>query len=311
MSDFVVTDGKVGVRSGAKLSTLTVEAKPSFTLSGTVAKSAASSTLAGTGTLFISEVGIGDRLLVPGGTGETRIVTAIASDTSLTVNSDFENTASGQTATCFPGVARFERSDHTSPVLISDQGNLYVNTVVPVTTSRPGPLVHIHATTVGEVEPYSLVFTEESSFPAEGMGIKQEGPGLLLFNKIADSGESEIFGVGDDTMLYNVGHLVSATVVDANYTLQRIDFVVFVDAGVSGVTISLPDVNDEGRREWCVIKVAGAGDVTVSPDGSNTINGVNASKTISTQWSGLRLFGLVAERNGNGVGWVATAMPAA
>jgi hypothetical protein len=42
----------------------------------------------GSGTAFLSEVSIGDELVV---SGETRIVTAIASDTSLTVDSAFSD----------------------------------------------------------------------------------------------------------------------------------------------------------------------------------------------------------------------------
>ncbi len=57
------------------------------TLTGSI-DPAASTTVPGSGTAFLSEVSIGDELVV---SGETRIVTAIASDTSLTVDSAFSD----------------------------------------------------------------------------------------------------------------------------------------------------------------------------------------------------------------------------
>ena len=57
------------------------------TLTGSI-DPAASTTVPGSGTAFLSEVSIGDELVV---SSETRIVTAIASDTSLTVDSAFSD----------------------------------------------------------------------------------------------------------------------------------------------------------------------------------------------------------------------------
>ena len=54
----------------------------------------ASTTVTGVGTAFLSEVSIGDELVV---SGETRIVTAIASDTSLTVSLAFSNNSNDAT----------------------------------------------------------------------------------------------------------------------------------------------------------------------------------------------------------------------
>lgn len=68
-------------------------------LTGTVSKTAASATLTGSSTLFTTELSVGQVISVPGTAAEKRVVIAIASNTSLTVNSPFVNTASGQTAT--------------------------------------------------------------------------------------------------------------------------------------------------------------------------------------------------------------------
>lgn len=66
-------------------------------LTGTVSKNG-TATLTGSSTLFSSELSVGQVISVPGTTTEKRVVTAIASNTSLTVATAFVNTASGQTA---------------------------------------------------------------------------------------------------------------------------------------------------------------------------------------------------------------------
>lgn len=68
-------------------------------LTGTAAKTNGSAVLTGTGTLFTSQLSVGQVIDVPGGATERRVVTSITSDTSLTVNSNFANTSSGQTVT--------------------------------------------------------------------------------------------------------------------------------------------------------------------------------------------------------------------
>ena len=69
-----------------------------FTLTGSI-DPAASTTVPGSGTAFLSEVSIGDEIIV---SGETRIVTAIASDTSLTVSLAFSNNSNDATPDCNP-----------------------------------------------------------------------------------------------------------------------------------------------------------------------------------------------------------------
>lgn len=70
-------------------------------LTGTVAKSSSSNPtiLVGTGTLFTTELTVGQVIDVPGTATERRVVIFITDDTHLTVNTAFVNTASGQTAT--------------------------------------------------------------------------------------------------------------------------------------------------------------------------------------------------------------------
>tara|TARA_R100001369_G_scaffold35851_1_gene61166 strand:+ start:119 stop:628 length:510 start_codon:yes stop_codon:yes gene_type:complete len=69
-----------------------------FTLTGTI-DPAASVTVPGVNTLFLTEIAIGDEIIV---TGETRTVTAIASNTSLTVSAAFSNNSNDTTPDCSP-----------------------------------------------------------------------------------------------------------------------------------------------------------------------------------------------------------------
>ena len=69
-----------------------------FTLTGSIDPTA-STTVTGSGTKFLTELSIGDEIVV---SSETRIVTAIASDTSLTVSVATTNTANDATPDCNP-----------------------------------------------------------------------------------------------------------------------------------------------------------------------------------------------------------------
>jgi len=69
-----------------------------FTLTGSI-DPAASVTVPGVSTLFTTEVGIGDEILV---STETRTVSKTTSDTSLTVTSAFSNNANDATPDCNP-----------------------------------------------------------------------------------------------------------------------------------------------------------------------------------------------------------------
>ena len=70
----------------------------SFTLTGSI-DPAASATVPGVNTLFLSEISIGDEIVV---SSETRTVSAIASNTSLTVSAATTNTANDTTPDCNP-----------------------------------------------------------------------------------------------------------------------------------------------------------------------------------------------------------------
>lgn len=61
----------------------------------------------------------------------------------------------------------------------------------------------------------------------------------------------------------------------ADYTFDTTDAVVFATGGVPGITITLPAANSAGQIAIVVKTDSGAGAVTVSRAGSDTINGAN------------------------------------
>ena len=69
-----------------------------FTLTGTI-DPIADQTVTGVGTAFLTELSIGDEIVV---SGETRIVSSIESDTSLTVSVAFSNNSNDATPDCNP-----------------------------------------------------------------------------------------------------------------------------------------------------------------------------------------------------------------
>jgi len=77
---------------------------PYVVLTGTVSKTGGTKNLAGVGTLFLSEVQVGQMIRVPGTAADYRIVATIADNTHLTVTANFTSpSSSGQTAWIVPG----------------------------------------------------------------------------------------------------------------------------------------------------------------------------------------------------------------
>ncbi len=78
---------------------LALTGRASFTATGTVSTTATSRTVTGSGTAFLSEVGVGDKVTVG---AETMTVVAVGSDTSLTAESGFTSSNSGASMTVAP-----------------------------------------------------------------------------------------------------------------------------------------------------------------------------------------------------------------
>jgi hypothetical protein len=123
---------KVGIGTTDKLSKLTVKGNSSFSATGTVSKTNGSADVTGSGTHFLTEVGIGDRILVPGTDNETVEVISISSDTLLTTYANFTHDASGQTATIYPSLLRIENSSGQTKFIIDDDGGVGIGTSAPI-----------------------------------------------------------------------------------------------------------------------------------------------------------------------------------
>ena len=94
--------------------------KASAVLTGSI-DPAASTTVTGVGTLFTTELVVGDRITV---TGETRTVTAISSDTALTVDSAFSDNANDASPDVLYALYTARDSSNNLKFLVNDQGNM-------------------------------------------------------------------------------------------------------------------------------------------------------------------------------------------
>lgn len=97
-------------------------------LTGTI-DPAASTTVTGVSTLFTTELVIGDRITV---TGETRTVTAIASNTSLTIDIAFTNGANDTAPDKLAAVLVNRISDGTVKMVMNDLGYVGIGTTSPL-----------------------------------------------------------------------------------------------------------------------------------------------------------------------------------
>lgn len=92
----------------------------SFTATGTVSTSNGGVTITGVGTLFLSELSIGDQVTIG---SNIKIITAIASDTSATIAANETFSAnSAVSMTVLPGLMRLDNSSNATKVVIDGNG---------------------------------------------------------------------------------------------------------------------------------------------------------------------------------------------
>ncbi|MFB3922750.1 MAG: hypothetical protein ACE145_13580 [Terriglobia bacterium] len=119
---------KVGIGTRDTPAKLSVKGE-SFTASGTV--SASGTSVSGTNTLFKQEVDPGDRVTI---SGQTRTVTSVSSETSLTVDSAFSGSPSGSMIV-INQLLRVDDSSGNVRVFVTDQGNVGIGTGSPATSA--------------------------------------------------------------------------------------------------------------------------------------------------------------------------------
>jgi hypothetical protein len=102
----------------------------SYVLTGSI-DPIASTTVTGVGTAFLTELVIGDRITV---TGETRRVTAIASATSLTVDTAFSDNANDTSPDRLPAHLVSKDSSGNVELIITDESNVGIGVAGPAST---------------------------------------------------------------------------------------------------------------------------------------------------------------------------------
>ena len=131
-NDYVNINGRLGVGTSPLLK-LDVAGSGRFTgaatsvLTGSI-DATASTTVTGVGTLFSTELVVGDRITV---SGESRTVTAIASDTSLTVDTAFTDTANDASPDKLAAIFIARGSDSTLTMVQNNFGNIGIGTSSP------------------------------------------------------------------------------------------------------------------------------------------------------------------------------------
>lgn len=122
-NDVRVNGGRVGAGLGNDLAMLTGRGKTSFLLSsifgGTVSTTMGSNIVSGTGTRFLQDLGVGDRITIG---GVTDVITGIASETGLTTANNWGSNLSAQDATIDKAVFRLDKSDGGRTVVVDSRG---------------------------------------------------------------------------------------------------------------------------------------------------------------------------------------------
>ena len=321
VGDMVLADNQLGIGTTDHLSTLTVRTRPSFQLTGTLTKTEDSATVTGTGTKFLTELTIGDRIEVGGNYDAIRGVVAIASDTSLTVDTPHKITET-VTALAHPSTARFDAPDGTPQVVVNDGGNIGVGTMGPrgqLEINGPGahewawcPVVlRIHTPLSSDA--WSIVMSNDANDNAPGvalstMALDDDGGNTLsfrVFDGVNDAFEPVRIDGHGLVVLGSLTVLAQGIGTGATpYAVQPSDHYLYPDAGTAGMTITLPPCGEHPGRVLSIFKKSGTGDVTIAPHTGEQINGVAGNKTISTLYGGLQLVS-------TGDMWVATVLTAA
>jgi len=322
--DFIISGTQLGIGRTDNLSTLTVQARPTFPLSGTVDTTFNSAAVTGTLTKFLSELSIGDTIEVDPSWYGRKAVVAIASDTSLTVDSPFQIGFSGQ-ATARPSAARFDNDAGTAVAVINDQGNIGIGTAGPrgmleVTGPGAGDLdgcpvaVRVHTPLGSDVWP--LIMSTESN---DGTTSSTSGFAIWVTQMGGDGGATLTFSLFHDDNItlqdfitidgnglhLRAGFSASPVFVTTNYPVQPTDHYIFADSSAGAITLTLPSSSDIQGQVLFIYKQAGAHDVTIVPAPGETVNGAAGGKTISTQFAGLHLIA-----HGAGL-WIASVLTAA
>ncbi len=192
-------------RSLDVIGSVQIKQKTPFTITGTVSTNG-TTTVTGTGTLFLTEFAIGDYFIVDD-IAISGVVTAIASDTSLTCSNTISSEASS-TVTNHTSLLAIKNSSNVNKFILDQAGYIGINTVTPTrrvqligdgtradttfnskTTDTAGRAFLIATTNGAEVE----VYATGSSYPVTA-GFIEENPNLAVFYGTATGGNVYVNG---------------------------------------------------------------------------------------------------------------------
>lgn len=303
--DLVISGTQFGIGTTDDLSTLTVQARAGFTLTGTVTSTDNSATVTGTGTHFLSELTAGDVIVAGGSYDSVKAVVAIASDTSLTVDQPYITGLANETnVQVTPSAVRIDDAGGAAQVCVTGNGN------VGIGTTGARAQLEVFGTGSGNYYgcPVGVRVHNTQSSDAWQLVMSAQGadyqPGVL-FSVVADGNEQANMMISTfdgneehaavDQLVVDSGGLqllsgfsCQVEALAANYTVEPVAHYLQADAGTSGITITLPLASDRPGRTLTIIKAAGSGDVTIAAASTDQINGAS-TKTISTQYEAIQL----------------------
>ena len=256
----VLPNGSVGFGVSSKLSTFTIQNATSTNATGTVSIFG-TSTVTGTGTKFTTEIGIGDSITIG---VETKTVSAIASDTSLTTTAAFTNTSSGSTMSYFKVIMNLYDNNGNSKVYVSSNGLIGFGTVLP--TAR----IHVW----GQADNVQLKVTAVSTQTKD-----------LL--QLVDSNNVILSNVDHLGNLNNLSN--SVTGLAGNGFISLVSQSSSVAGGVSGVRLFADSSNqfnfvDSGGKQTTIGTASNTGNRTyILPDYNATLATLAGSENLTNK----------------------------
>jgi hypothetical protein len=319
MSDQIISGDKVGIGTTTSLAALTVRPTAPFQLTGTLATTEGSTTVTGTGTLFLSELAVGDSIDLSDTMDPYKSVVAIASDTSLTVATNYNTDQSGTAVTAYPSTLRLDDGSGNPQLVFTNLGNMGIGTMQPnaaldISGTGAGYWrgcdVSLRVHTPEYQASWQIVMSTDAGGPDAGVAMWMndhgDGTSALVFTLI-DAQDDELDALMiDGTGLTVAGGLaITPTQIASAYTLQLSDYYVYAQSDVADYTVTLPAISGCPGKVFHVFKTAGSGpgNIIIAPTGTDTINGVNASKTITVDYSGVTIVAVQTD-------WVMHALPA-
>ncbi len=197
-SDIYYAAGKVGVGVIAPTSALDVQGVPATALTGTLTVSAGTATVTGTGTLFTTELSVGQSIIIG---SEAYNVLTITDNTNLTLSSNHIAGASGATAYSDSSLLNIKAGSGTSRLYISESGN------VGIGSTSPGNKLTISGGNIMLDNNTALGF-KTSSGAERSMIIMQSDDNL----RIGNTGT----GDGNDTVSFNITGKANVMNIDSS-----------------------------------------------------------------------------------------------